>query len=326
MSTSAAGAFARERYATADPDQGHDYLRRMFDVMNFDFIVRGNAENFHFSADNLLIGNTVIGQLRHSMAVVVKAPDGVGWQTLYTSRKPTMQVDADQRQYRLGAGQTLLLSTEHPYTGAWENLDADVVGLDQALVADHAAAQLEPGQPLRFDFGTAISPVASDHWRRTVDLVRQIALANASNPDGALLADQLSRLLAGAALTCFPNPTLSNTTTPRTATPGSLRRATAYIEDHLDQPITLTDIATAAGITARSLHETFRRHLDTTPMAYLRRARLACAHRDLTDARPGDGQTVTRIAARWGFYSLPRFGVTYRQSYGTPPSHTLRQS
>lgn len=298
----------------------------MFDS-GFDIAIRGSDSSFRFSTDTLLISRTAaISRLQHSMAVTSKLPDGVSSHTIYVSRQPSMDVTVGKRQYRLGAGQALAIAPGLTYAGRWRDLDCDTVVLDQALLQDQAAGQLEAGQLLRLDFDVAVSRVANDHWCRTVGLVRRIALANADRPDSTLLADQLGRLLAGAALTCFPNPTLATTTTPRAATPASLRRATAYIDDHLDQPVTLADVAAAAGVSARSLHETFRRHLDTTPMAYLRRGRLARAHRDLRNAQPGDGQTVTGIAARWGFYSLPRFGVTYRRSYATTPSHTLRQA
>ena len=49
------------------------------------------------------------------------------------------------------------------------------------------------------------------------------------------------------------------------------------------------------------------------------------AHADLLAATPGDGQTVTAIAERWGFPSASRFTARYRQAYGVPPSRTLRQ-
>ncbi|PPK67084.1 helix-turn-helix domain-containing protein [Actinokineospora auranticolor] len=48
---------------------------------------------------------------------------------------------------------------------------------------------------------------------------------------------------------------------------------------------------------------TFRCHLDTTPVAYLRRVRLGCARPNLRAATPGQ-DTVTRIAARWGYGHL----------------------
>jgi transcriptional regulator GlxA family with amidase domain len=69
----------------------------------------------------------------------------------------------------------------------------------------------------------------------------------------------------------------------------------------------------------------FRRHLNTTPTAYLRQVRLARAHAGLLAATPGDGQTVTAIAERWGFPSASRFTARYREAYGVPPSRTLRQ-
>lgn len=326
MSTATSGSFGTQRFHTGNPDEGHTYLAGMFEVMNLAFTIHGNADDFRLTSQTVLVGNTTISHIEHSMAVGAAAPEGLVSQMFFASHRPTLEVAVEQRQHRLSPDDALALAPWTPYAVVWESMDTDLVVLDQAVLDDVASAQLGPGQPLHFDFETAISPVAADHWRHTVDLTRQIALANAANSNGVLLAAQLNRLLASAALTCFPNPTLRDTAAPRAATPASLRRATAYIDDHLDQPVTLTDIAEAAGITARSLNESFRRHLDTTPMAYLRRGRLASAHRDLQAARPGDGQSVTSIAARWGFHSLPRFGVTYRQSYATTPSHTLRHA
>ena len=39
---------------------------------------------------------------------------------------------------------------------------------------------------------------------------------------------------------------------------------------------------------------------------------------------PGDGTTVTAVAARWGFASPSQFAGRYRRTYGQLPSHTLR--
>jgi transcriptional regulator GlxA family with amidase domain len=67
----------------------------------------------------------------------------------------------------------------------------------------------------------------------------------------------------------------------------------------------------------------FRRHLESTPMAYLRRVRLDQAHHDLVT---GDRwtTTVTAAAARWGFAHTGRFAVLYRETYGQSPHVTLR--
>jgi transcriptional regulator GlxA family with amidase domain len=69
----------------------------------------------------------------------------------------------------------------------------------------------------------------------------------------------------------------------------------------------------------------FARHLETTPLAHVRRVRLDCAHRDLLAADLAR-QTVAGVACRWGFHSPGRFAVLYRQAYGVPPSHTIRQN
>jgi AraC-like DNA-binding protein len=85
----------------------------------------------------------------------------------------------------------------------------------------------------------------------------------------------------------------------------------------------LSEIAAAAHVTPRALQYAFTRHLQTTPMAYLRRVRLAAAHQDLQAADPRDGDTVTSIAARWGFAHPGRFATAYRNAYGQAPSVTL---
>jgi AraC-like DNA-binding protein len=72
------------------------------------------------------------------------------------------------------------------------------------------------------------------------------------------------------------------------------------------------------------LVNSFRRHLDTTPLAYLRGVRMECARRDLQGAEPGDGVSVATLAAKWGFTHLGRFAVDYRRRFGTYPSQMLR--
>jgi transcriptional regulator GlxA family with amidase domain len=107
------------------------------------------------------------------------------------------------------------------------------------------------------------------------------------------------------------------------AQPQTLRRAIAFIHDNADRDIGVSEIAAAIGVTPRSVQYTFRRHLGTTPLEYLRRVRLDRAHRDLQKADPAV-DTVMEIAGRWRFSHPGRFSMVYRQAFGTPPSATLR--
>jgi transcriptional regulator GlxA family with amidase domain len=133
-------------------------------------------------------------------------------------------------------------------------------------------------------------------------------------------------MVAAMALTVFPNTTmrLGYVPGPGRVAPAALRRAVAYIEEHAAEPVTTSDIAEAARVTPRVLQAVFRRHYGATPTGYLRRVRLERAHRDLQAAAPATGETVSAIAARWGFGHAARFTGLYREQYGVLPSRTLR--
>ncbi|MFG2267157.1 helix-turn-helix domain-containing protein [Streptomyces sp. NPDC048720] len=143
--------------------------------------------------------------------------------------------------------------------------------------------------------------------------------------DQPLVVSTAARRLAASVLSAFPD---TATAAPpgadgADAHPAMLRRALAYIDDHAARPVTVAEIARAARVTVRGLQYAFRRHLDTTPLAHLRRVRLAHAHHDLLAADPADGATVTDIAARWGFHHPGRFASVYRGIYRRPPRVTL---
>jgi transcriptional regulator GlxA family with amidase domain len=54
-----------------------------------------------------------------------------------------------------------------------------------------------------------------------------------------------------------------------------VRRAVSYIEQHLDDPLTLDDIAAAAGVLPRRLQQLFREERGESPMACVRAMRAA---------------------------------------------------
>lgn len=140
-----------------------------------------------------------------------------------------------------------------------------------------------------------------------------------------LLVGNAARLLAIAALATFPNTALTDpTSTDRhDASAATVRRATAFIEEHAHEDIAAADIAACAHVTIRAVQLAFRRHLGTSPIAYLRRVRLDRAHRQLLAADPAR-ESVTSVAYRWGFTSPGRFAAYYRKAYGVLPSQTLR--
>ena len=113
---------------------------------------------------------------------------------------------------------------------------------------------------------------------------------------------------------------------PTRRVPATVRSAVTFIETHAAEPIGLAEIAAAAQLSPRALQAAFRKHLGTTPLGHLHAVRMARVHTDLLGARPGDGQTVSAVANRWGFSQLSRFARDYKQRYGVSPRQTLGQS
>ncbi|MFG1926819.1 helix-turn-helix transcriptional regulator [Cryptosporangium sp. NPDC048952] len=183
----------------------------------------------------------------------------------------------------------------------------------------------EPARPWK-SLAYEPSPGRAGQWRQAVRFVNELLLTP-QVPASPLVIGAAGRLLAATALAVFPNTMTTEPTSQdrRDAHPDALRRAVASIEANPDQDLTLSDVARAAHVTPRAIQIAFRRHLDTTPMAYLRRVRLDRAHADLCAAGPGEGVTVTAVAARWGFAQPGRFAADYRAAYGRAPSRTLRE-
>ncbi|MFF6807068.1 helix-turn-helix domain-containing protein [Streptomyces sp. NPDC012616] len=203
----------------------------------------------------------------------------------------------------------------------------NITMLDTDLLTQVAAtAGTAPTEPVRLTGHRPHSPEAGRRLRDTISYVRDHILADPALAEQPLIASTASQHLAASVLAAFPNTALTDPAAAdrRDAHPDMLRRALAYIDDHADQPITVADIAGAAHVTVRALQYAFRRHLDSTPLAYVRRVRLSHAHRDLLAAAPHEGATVTGIAARWGFHHPGRFAALYRETYLRSPGRTLQ--
>jgi AraC-like DNA-binding protein len=234
--------------------------------------------------------------------------------------------DGSERRY--GSGDVFLaLQPEHSYVASTVNADINVAILDPALlsqIADTAPGRAQ--QPVRFTGYEPISAQAAQTWKATSAYIRATMLASPEAATAPLVTSNTVRLLVAVALATFPSNALADPTIEdrHDAHPDTLRRAVAFVDEHAHQDITVADIAAAAFVTTRAVQLAFRRHLDTTPMEYLRRVRLDHARHDLLAADPAD-QTVTAVAYRWGFANPSRFAALYRQAYGVAPGHTLRQ-
>ncbi|MFJ6616736.1 AraC family transcriptional regulator [Kitasatospora sp. NPDC091335] len=181
-----------------------------------------------------------------------------------------------------------------------------------------------PQEPLRFDPVLDPADPAVRSWIELADAFRAFTVS-ALGRRSRLGLQHFERLLVDGLLDAQPH-SLGRPADGRGSAllPSALRRAADYCAEHAGEPLSVADIALAARVSLRALREGFRRHLDTTPLAYLRRVRLDRAHHDLLAIADGRALgTVTEVACRWGFTHLGRFSADYRRAYGQPPSQTL---
>jgi AraC-like DNA-binding protein len=221
-----------------------------------------------------------------------------------------------------GPGEIVLASTGHASVRL-RSTDATVrtAVLDRGLVERVAADEGVRWRPVRFTGIAPMSPEASRVWTSAYGYVADTVMPDENS---SLIVTAASRLLAASVLSAFPTENgLGVTTDPQLVYPAVMRRAITYIEEHAPREITVHDIAQAVYVTPRALQYMFRRHLDTTPMAYLRRVRLDRAHHELL-RNDRTTTTVAATAARWGFAHTGRFAVLYRSTYGRSPHVTLR--
>jgi AraC-like DNA-binding protein len=96
-------------------------------------------------------------------------------------------------------------------------------------------------------------------------------------------------------------------------------RLTDYIQANWDQPLTVEAIASACGVSVRSVFAQFQREHGVSPMTYLRDLRLAEARKRLA-GRPD--VSVIDVAMLCGFASFGHFARRYRARFGELPSDT----
>ncbi|WP_018503597.1 helix-turn-helix domain-containing protein [Parafrankia discariae] len=311
-------------FATTDPDRAERYLT---DLYGTDIKISRYDADYHFRHSWLGQGPLHIATMHHLATSEYRLQPLADLGISRIHRGVRTVFDPDDRYV---TGDLILLAQPgEPHHSRSTNVTAAAALVPMRAAADAARnGPDDPLPPLRFASLGPARPADARTWLQAFDYVADSLRANPQTMAQPLLAGAASRLLAAALLTAFPN---SWTRAPgpqrhdRTdATPTTLSRAVVFIDANADLDISAVDIARAAHVTVRALQLAFRRHLDTTPMAHLRAVRLDHAHKQLRAASPGDGTTITDVAARWGYANPSRFTARYRQVYGHTPSHTLR--
>lgn len=146
-----------------------------------------------------------------------------------------------------------------------------------------------------------------------------------AGPGGPLFLDQLQQSLVTLLLECQPHTYTQEVREGRKERPScALERALAFLRRHLEHPLTVEDLAEAAGVSPRTLFRDFKKEIGASPMEVLREERLERIRQELSDPQPET--SVTEVAFQWGFNHLGRLAAVYRDRYGETPSDTLHRA
>ncbi len=320
------GSLMRLCIDTADPEEAHDWLRLAY--VDHSARLSGNRESFRFSHRLADCGSFTFGAAQHSMTLHGEwepLEDTVLFSHLISGR---FHIRSHRSAVLATPGDVFAYDPESRMSVMWSDIRMANVRIKRATV-DRIATTLigddRSAGPVGFDLARPLSESRAMHWKRLMQYVTGDVIANPDVHSSPILMGQALRLIVASALETFPNSTLDRARhSASAASPGSVRRAMAYIEEHADSDIDLTDIAEAAHVGPRALQRAFRRSLDSTPLGYLRSVRLERAHEQLVAADADDGTTVVEVAARWGFGHPGRFAGAYRTQFGRSPSETLR--
>jgi len=103
-----------------------------------------------------------------------------------------------------------------------------------------------------------------------------------------------------------------------------IRKAMDFVDQQADEYLVVEDLATAAGVSERTLRTAFQDYFSVGPVRYLKLRTLHQVRSALKAADPSI-TNVTEIATQFGVWHFGRFAQDYQFLFGELPSETLRQ-
>jgi AraC-like DNA-binding protein len=313
-------------FRASDLESACEYLSGVFVPHRQTYVTREHRLNFRHRRARL--GAVELNALTFGGDVRVDASDWPNYYLVQFMLEGDCRVTQAGHSYDMTMGSIAVINPRRPFEKSWSPSGRQLMLrierrlLDRELIAwtgRELAGSIEFDQSRTFAFTEAAT------LTRLVRMCCDDLRGDSSALDHPFVRDRFASTLASALLIGLPhNHIAAIEAAEKPIAPASVKRAERFLEENVANAIGLTDVARAAGVSARALQLAFRRFRDTTPMAQLRALRLERARRALADAGR-DGGSVTSVAAEQGFGSLSRFEANYKARFGEPPSETLRR-
>lgn len=290
--------------------------------------VEGPPADFETTLNAVRFLDVTMAYLDLHAEATLSVPQSDDCFTVHMTTHGTAEVTLDGQRHDVTAFFTLVVSPARAYS---LHLGADspqlILRIERAALERHLSRMLGRSldEPVVFEPFGDLTQEEAVRWHGAIQILSSEVVSEQSLIQQGIGAAALEELLISTLLYLHgSNYAERLRSEQRRSGKAAVRRSIEYIEQHLAEPIMLSDLAEYTGRSTRSIQAGFREDLDTTPISYIRDRRLDRVRESLMQAVPEDRLTVTEIAQRWGFTHLGSFAVMYRKRFGESPSRTLR--
>lgn len=105
-----------------------------------------------------------------------------------------------------------------------------------------------------------------------------------------------------------------------------VRTVREHALSHTNDPLNIADICRLYRVSRRSLQYAFEDLIGMGAVQFLRNVRLNAVRREIRRLASAPNESIASIAARWGFWHLPRFAEYYRGLFLELPSETRQKA
>lgn len=310
------------RLRTADLDETIAAVTRIY--CPHSMRIRGSNRGVSSELEVDRAGALHLVSLKYSAPVHIDAGDFKRLMLIMSCTSGSAWVRQGRSEASWLSGQTVPMCPDLPSQLAFDagfaqrSLRIDLASLDK-LCAQRLGRRLD--EPVRFSL-LPFSGELEHAWQSAMGLALTYETAGIELPPHASKA--FEEFLLSLLLDLAPHNYSDDIKGPHPlAAPRTLREAERLMRE-ADGVASVHEIAAAVAVSVRSLEAGFREWKQQTPVAFMRRLRLAAAREQLSN--PSARTTVTDVALSCGFLHLPRFAQYYRAAFDEHPSETLRSA
>lgn len=309
--------------STGDLDELHGAISRVIEPRRFRFV--GPHRNARIEARRLLLPGTQIFGVESSTSVHVRTDNLRSVQVAIPMRGAVLASSSGVERH-IRPGEALI----HV---AGELLDITWLGHCQLLFVRVEPQHLLPlvrggdrNDGWKPRAGPHILPLKHGLGRTLAGLVNQICWEAGSSSVGEIRGFELERVLHYVLALTVSRRQFGEglESRHRLKPPRHLNRVIDFVQQNLDQDISLAQLTSISHMSARTLQRAFQWQFGKGPLKYIRHEKLHRAREELLHATPHE-KTVSQVACKWGFNHAGNFAKYYAELFGETPCHTLRR-